>query len=563
MEGYVVDAVPGRGFVELVLDGFRRIRVRTTFPVYVVTDNPELIAQHPSVSSYEGEEWRDLSGEPLTVYRFELTDLGAYGYISRRAEVVNKVPTVLSQTLFRLNALPFRRVVVEGQRIRLEGKERLARPKVKVAKVETYDWYGPSPDGDRYLAEVDGETERGFLRDLDLWADVVECSGRACDRVRASVKVDSSRKRSPVSIWGLVEWSYVSMTPLREIAYSTIGKTLTTNEAWVAFRRKVVIPDVVPRVEKRRTLEEVRAADKGGLVLFPKPGCYDGVAQVDFSSMYPSLIIKYNISAETVDACEDLKTEIGHSICLEERGIVPAALEWLVERRRELRGVDEERSQAIKWILVASFGYLGYRNSKFGKIEAYELVTYFARKTLRRAMEVAREEGLEMIHGIVDSLFVRGGDLDEFARRVEEETGMKLSVEKYDWVVMGSTAGGRPHPMRYYGRKEGGEVKTKGVERGNMPNLVRGFLREFALSLSKARDCSEAREVLRGECREILGAYERKAFTGEPLDYVLWIGGEPYVRGVRGFYNARSGYRGRDPYYYLGYLRRTWENLWP
>jgi DNA polymerase elongation subunit (family B) len=26
--------------------------------------------------------------------------------------------------------------------------------------------------------------------------------------------------------------------------------------------------------------------------------------------MYPSLIVKYNISAETVDACEDLKTEI-------------------------------------------------------------------------------------------------------------------------------------------------------------------------------------------------------------------------------------------------------------
>jgi DNA polymerase I len=35
-------------------------------------------------------------------------------------------------------------------------------------------------------------------------------------------------------------------------------------------------------------------------------------------------------------------------------------------------------------MLVASFGYLGFRNSKFGKIEAYELVTYFARKTLRQ-----------------------------------------------------------------------------------------------------------------------------------------------------------------------------------
>lgn len=69
--------------------------------------------------------------------------------------------------------------------------------------------------------------------------------------------------------------------------------------------------------------------------------------------------------------------------------------------------MDPERAEAIKWILVASFGYLGYRNSKFGKIEAYELVTYYARKTLRRALEIAQEIGIEVLHGIVDSLVIR------------------------------------------------------------------------------------------------------------------------------------------------------------
>src|SRR5207237_1760388 len=39
---------------------------------------------------------------------------------------------------------------------------------------------------------------------------------------------------------------------------------------------------------------------KGAIVLEPKVGLYDNVASLDFSSMYPSLMIKYNISPDTL-----------------------------------------------------------------------------------------------------------------------------------------------------------------------------------------------------------------------------------------------------------------------
>lgn len=71
---------------------------------------------------------------------------------------------------------------------------------------------------------------------------------------------------------------------LREIAYATIGKALTTNEAWVALKRKYIVPKVVPRVEKMRTIEELEKADRGGLVIFPKFGSFNNVYQIDFSS---------------------------------------------------------------------------------------------------------------------------------------------------------------------------------------------------------------------------------------------------------------------------------------
>src|SRR3989442_13690793 len=39
---------------------------------------------------------------------------------------------------------------------------------------------------------------------------------------------------------------------------------------------------------------------KGAIVLEPKVGLHDNVASLDFSSMYPSLMIKYNISPDTL-----------------------------------------------------------------------------------------------------------------------------------------------------------------------------------------------------------------------------------------------------------------------
>src|SRR5260370_37693832 len=55
---------------------------------------------------------------------------------------------------------------------------------------------------------------------------------------------------------------------------------------------------------------------KGAIVLEPSVGLHDSVAVLDFSAMYPSLMVKYNISPDTlVDrAGEDVfeLPEVGH-----------------------------------------------------------------------------------------------------------------------------------------------------------------------------------------------------------------------------------------------------------
>ena len=77
------------------------------------------------------------------------------------------------------------------------------------------------------------------------------------------------------------------------------------------------------------------------------------------------------------------------------------------------------------------FGYLSYRNAKFGKIDSHIAVCGYARRTLLQAMRLAEERDYRVIHGIVDSLWLsRPGatreDYLELCDRIKEETGFKI-----------------------------------------------------------------------------------------------------------------------------------------
>ncbi len=122
-----------------------------------------------------------------------------------------------------------------------------------------------------------------------------------------------------------------------------------------------------------------------------------------FASMYPSLMVVHNLSAETVlcACCQNASVpEAGYNVCEKRRGLIPLTLEPLIERRQTLkrllkttedsaqRAIYEARRAAIKWMLVTAFGYTGFRNAKFGKIEAHEATTASGRETLLHAKEI-------------------------------------------------------------------------------------------------------------------------------------------------------------------------------
>jgi DNA polymerase-2 len=174
---------------------------------------------------------------------------------------------------------------------------------------------------------------------------------------------------------------------------------------------------------------------------------------------------------------------------------VPATLRPLLARRlaikEQLAGLDprdcrckglKSRAAGLKWLLVVCFGYLGYKNARFGRIEAHEAVTAYSRDALLSAKETAEDAGYQVLHMYVDALWVKRGDIDEdqaheLLDAVAARTGLPIALEGiYRWIAfLPSRLDERvPVPNHYFGVFRNGTLKTRGIEinRGDTPPFI-------------------------------------------------------------------------------------------
>ena len=153
-----------------------------------------------------------------------------------------------------------------------------------------------------------------------------------------------------------------------------------------------------------------------------------------------------------------------------------------------------------------SFGYQGYKNARFGQIEAHECTTALGREMLLRAKDVAESQGYTMLHALVDSVWLkRAGatraDYEALARGIVEATGLPIAVEGvYRWIAFVPS---RTHPLvgvpnRYFGVFEDGTEKVRGLElrRGDAPPIVAAMQRRMLDLLFQATTLDEARARL-------------------------------------------------------------------
>jgi DNA polymerase elongation subunit (family B) len=253
------------------------------------------------------------------------------------------------------------------------------------------------------------------------------------------------------SFQGLFEIARICRTPLHTSSRSSIGSSMSSLQFYQAFKQEILIPRNKSIPEAFKSAYELLVADRGGFVYEPKVGIHDNTGEVDFSSMYSSLMVNNNISAETVlcKCCPDSHLripELNYNICEKRTGVVPKALKLVLNKRGQYKQLKDEvvnpklkemydnRQIALKWILVTCFGYLGYRNAKFGTVDGHIGVCAFGRDAFLRAARISESRGFEVLHGIVDALWLKkeNTDLEEYkdlCKQVSDDIGVPLNFE--------------------------------------------------------------------------------------------------------------------------------------
>jgi DNA polymerase elongation subunit (family B) len=340
---------------------------------------------------------------------------------------------------------------------------------------------------------------------------------------------------------GLIEIARTCRVPLHRAARSSIGSSMSALQFYQAIKDDVLIPRNKSIPEAFKSAYELLVGDRGGFIYEPRVGIHDWVGEVDFASMYPTLMEKNNISAETVlcKCCPDSHLripELNYHICEKRKGIVPKTLRIILTKRLKYKQLKEEiqdatlkevydrRQAALKWILVTCFGYLGYRNAKFGTVDGHMGVCAFGRDAFLKAARISERRGFTVIHGIVDSLWLKKGEatVQEYAdlcREISGEIGVPLSFEgRYKWIVFLPS---RIHPRigvlnRYYGIMENGKVKIRGLEirRRDTPCFVYDAQREMIEVLSYADNSKEFFEKI-PDALKIVKVYRQKLLAGE------------------------------------------------
>jgi len=352
-----------------------------------------------------------------------------------------------------------------------------------------------------------------------------------------------------------------SWKPAQEVGWASIGNVLTAIQIREAIARDVLVPWNKWRPEEFKDVHTLHAADRGGFIFQPDVGLHEDVHEVDFASLYPRIICEHNISPDTV-LCDchpdrDRVPELGYNVCpadgflgdvlaplLDDRAAIKTRIDSLESKKdRNISfegntidrlagaGIDPDDaddlaavSSAIKWILVSCFGYQGYRNSKFGRIECHEAINAVARDVLLTAKELAEERGWRIVHGIVDSCWLAPVEpdhapIEDVTAAVTDEVGIPLDREaRYEWIAFvpkrETDAGAL---TRYFGKQAGGGFKVRGIEarQRSTPPFVEAVQRDLLAVLDETRDPAAV-------CDRLQGAIGRlRARRVEPADLVI------------------------------------------
>jgi DNA polymerase elongation subunit (family B) len=272
--------------------------------------------------------------------------------------------------------------------------------------------------------------------------------------------------------------------PIDETSRATTGTMVEQLLMKKAFKENWIIPPIPSDAEaKQRQMNPI----KGAFVREPLTGLQRNLYVTDFQSLYPSLIISYNISPENLN--KDLAEEkdilpTGYWFSRKKEGFISGAIKELLRKRLEIKaalkhyekGTTEYKKVfakqfAMKILLNSFYGYLGYSRARWYCRECAESITALGRFYLKKSMEKAESLGLKVVYGDTDSLFISCNEkqkIEEFLNEIDKELpqAMDLSLEGFykTGIFVGARGEERGAKKKYALLDEKGQMKIVGFE---------------------------------------------------------------------------------------------------
>ncbi|BEP17565.1 DNA-directed DNA polymerase I [Pyrofollis japonicus] len=293
----------------------------------------------------------------------------------------------------------------------------------------------------------------------------------------------------------------ISKLPIEDVTRSQVSAWIKSLFYWEHRRRGYLIPtreEIIKLKGGVKSLAIIKGKKyQGAIVLDPASGVFFNVVVLDFASLYPSIIKRWNLSYETVNPayCPESKLVdvpgVGHKVCMSIRGLTSQIVGLLRDYRVKIYKKKAKNKElppdkrewynvvqaAMKVYINASYGVFGAENFPFYAPPVAESVTAIGRYTIKQTLQKAAELGLRVLYGDTDSLFVwnpHSGKLQELQEYVEKEFGLDLEVDKiYRFVTFSGLK------KNYIGVYEDGSVDVKGMvaKKRNTPEFLK---REFA-----------------------------------------------------------------------------------
>jgi len=254
-------------------------------------------------------------------------------------------------------------------------------------------------------------------------------------------------------------------------------------------------------IEKRPYNDEIgkrRANERyeGAFVLQPIPGLYEDIVFFDFTSMYGSIIVSYNLSKSTYLEKKEKGSkmvDIGKKVYFsKDKGFFSEMLKEMIGKRKKYKveynknpdPIVKARSNAFKLLVNAAYGYQGFFGARYYCIEAAAATAALARESIKETISFIEKEGYKIVYADTDSIaFLREKktkkEINDLLKKINDKLPgiMELDLEGFFkrgiWVTKRTGDAGAKKKYALIDEKD--KIKIRGFEtvRRDWCNLAR------------------------------------------------------------------------------------------